>query len=156
MNAPVTTVHLPADLRSGHHVETMMTAFDEKLTAEQRDDPRFAFRVFMIPKTANRAPGSDLAVEIVTPGSEIAKSFAIALKEIEKKKFLPGEIVKTMKAEGFRRFTMNCHTKLWQEMRAKDPSKGYGAIAVGNQWCWYETWLKRVREECERNRNKYG
>jgi len=63
------------------HVETMMTAFDEKLTAEQRDDPRFAFRVFMIPKTANRAPGSDLAVEIVTPGSEIAKSFAIALRD---------------------------------------------------------------------------
>ena len=39
---------------------------------------------------------------------------------------------------------MDSHTKLWKRLGAKDPKKGYGAIAVGKQWCWYETWLKRV------------
>jgi len=137
------------------HVETMMGAFEGRLTQAEKDDPRFAFRVFMIHKTANRAPGADLAVELVPTGSEVAEKFAMALKEVEKKKFLPTEIVKAMKNEGFNRFTMNCHTRLWQRLAAKDPAKGYGAIAVGNQWGWYETWLKRVREECEGNRALY-
>lgn len=137
------------------HVEMMMDGFNNRLTPEQQADPRFAFRVYMVGRTANRAPGADLAVELVPTGSEVAEKFAMALKEVEKKKFLPTEIVKAMKNEGFNRFTMNCHTRLWQRLAAKDPAKGYGAIAVGNQWCWYETWLKRVREECEGNRALY-
>jgi hypothetical protein len=54
----------------------------------------------MILKTANRAPSSDLAVEIVPPGSEVAKKFNVALKEVEKKKYLPSEIVTIIRAEG--------------------------------------------------------
>lgn len=131
------------------HVETMMDAFEQHLTPEQQADPRFAFRVFMIHKTANRAPNADLAVEIVPPGSEVAEKFRIALKEVEKKKYLPGEIVNIMKSEGWDKFTMDSHTKLWKKLDAKNPTKGYGAIAVGKTWCWYESWLMRVREECQ-------
>lgn len=32
-------------------------------------------------------------------------------------------------------------------LAAKDPAKACGALAVGKQWCWYETWLNRVRED---------
>jgi hypothetical protein len=35
---------------------------------------------------------------------------------------------------------------LWQRLPTKDLAKGYGAVAVGKQWGWYETWLNRVRE----------
>ncbi len=138
------------------HIETMMRDFESKLTQEQKEDPRYAFPVFMVPKFANRAPGADLAVGLVPPGSDVAEKFVMAIKEVEKKKFLPGEIVRTMKKEDFNRFTMHCHTKLWNKLGAKDPAKGYGAIAVGKQWCWYKSWLKRVREECEGNRDKYS
>lgn len=137
------------------HVETMMDAFDRQLTPEQQSDPRFAFRVFMVHKTANRAPGADLAVELIPPGSDIAEKFNIALKEVEKRKYLPSEIVATMAAEGWSRFTMDSHTKLWKLLVAKDPAKGYGAVAVGKQWCWYETWLNRVREECRQHPDQY-
>lgn len=137
------------------HIETMMDAFETRLTPEQRADPRFAFRVFMVHKTANRSPSSDLAVELVPPGSEIAEKFQIALKEVEKKKYLPGQVVTLMRREGWNRFTMESHTRLWKELGAKDPAKGYGAIAVGNIWSWYETWVTRVREECQRNPDKY-
>ena len=65
-----------------------------------RGDPRYALRAYMILKTANRAPSSDLAVEIVPPGSEVAKKFNVALKEVEKKKYLPSEIVTIIRAEG--------------------------------------------------------
>lgn len=137
------------------HVETMMEAFENKLTPEQQGDPRFAFRVFMVHKTANRAPGADLAVELIPPGSDIAEKFHMALKEVEKRKFLPTEIVAAMQAEGWDRFTMDSHTKLWKRLNAKDPAKSYGAIAVGKQWCWYETWLNRVREECQQHPDVY-
>jgi hypothetical protein len=40
---------------------------------------------------------------------------------------------------------MDSHTKLWKKLDAKNPAKGYGAIAVGKTWCWYDTWLNRVR-----------
>lgn len=137
------------------NVETMMGDFEGRLTPEQQVDPRYAFRVFMVHKTANRAPSADLAVEIVPPGSEVAEKFNIALKEVEKKKYLPGEIVKLMKAEGWDQFTMDSHTRLWKRLDAKNPAKGYGAVAVGKTWCWYETWLNRVREECEQNPQRY-
>lgn len=137
------------------NVETMMEGFERHLTPEQQTDPRYAFRVFMVNKTANRAPSADLAVEIVPPGSEISEKFNIALKEVEKKKYLPSEIVKQMKAEDWDRFTMDSHTKLWKKLDAKNPAKGYGAVAVGKTWCWYETWLNRVREECEQHPERY-
>ncbi len=137
------------------NVEAMMDGFEGRLTPEQQADPRYAFRVFMVGRTANRAPSADLAVEIVPPGSEVAEKFNIALKEVEKKKYLPSEIVKQMKAEGWNRFTMDSHIKLWKKLDAKNPTKGYGAIAVGKTWCWYDTWLNRVREECEQNPQLY-
>lgn len=137
------------------HVETMMDAFERQLTPGQQADPRFAFRVFMVHKTANRAPGADLAVELVPPGSDIAEKFNLALKEVEKRKYLPSEIVSTMAAQGWNRFTMDSHTKLWKRLEAKSPAKGYGAVAVGKQWCWYETWLNRVREECKQYPDQY-
>lgn len=137
------------------NVEAMMDGFEGRLTPEQQADPRYAFRVFMVGRTANRAPSADLAVEIVPPGSEVAQKFNIALKEVEKKKYLPSEIVSQIKAEGWDRFTMDSHTKLWKKLDAKIPAKGYGAIAVGKTWCWYETWLNRVREECEQHPGIY-
>lgn len=94
------------------HVETMMDEFERNLTPEQQADPRFAYRVFMIHKTANRAPGADLAVELVPPGSDVAEKFNLALKEVEKRKYLPSEIVSAIQAEGWDRFTMDSHTKL--------------------------------------------
>lgn len=137
------------------HIETMMDDFERRLTPEQQVDPRFAYRVFMIHKTANRSPNADLAVELIPPESDIAEKFSLALKEVEKRKFLPKEIVDIMNAEGWDRFTMHSHTKLWQRLAAKDPAKGYGAVAVGRQWCWYETWLNRVREECQQHPDRY-
>ena len=101
------------------HVESMMDAFERQLTPEQQADPRFAFRVFMVHRTANRAPGADLAVELVPPGSDVAEKFNLALKEVEKQKYLPTEIVGMMVREGYKRFTMESHTRLWKRLNAK-------------------------------------
>ncbi len=137
------------------HIETMMDSFEKNLTPEQQQDPRYAYRVYLIQKTANRAPSADIAVELVPPGSEIAEKFSIALKEVEKKKYLPSEIVSIMKKDGWNLFTLDRPPRLWKSLSAKDPAKGYGTFAVGRQWCWYETWLTRVREECDQHPDNY-
>lgn len=138
------------------NIEAVLDGFEQRLTSEQQADPRFAFRVFMVGRTANRAPGADLAVEIIPPGSEEAAEVnRLLLKEVEKKKYLPSEIVSAIKGEGWDKFTMDQHTKLWKRLKAKEPAKSYGIVAVGKVWSWYEAWLKRVREECEQNPDKY-
>lgn len=137
------------------NVETMMDTFQRELTPEQWADQRFAFRVYMFHKTVNRAQNADLAVELVPPDSDIAEKFNLVLKEVEKRKYLPSEIVSIIQAEGWDLFTMDSHTKLWKNLGAKDPAKGYGAVAVGKVWSWYDSWLTRVRAECEKNPQKY-
>jgi hypothetical protein len=41
-----------------------------------------------------------------------------------------------IKAEGWDRFTMESHTQLWKRLDARNPGKGYGAVAVGKVWSW--------------------
>lgn len=137
------------------HIQTAMETFENKLTAEQKDDPKFAYRVYMFRKTANRNPSADFAVELIEPDSEVGERFGMALKEVEKRKYLPSQIVNILQSDGHKGFGMHQHTELWKRLDAKNPAKNYGAIAVGKQWCWYETWLNRAREECEQNPDLY-
>jgi hypothetical protein len=139
------------------HIEMMMENFDKTLTPEELADPRFRFQVAFVQRTANRASSADQAIEFIVAGSDEATEIdLILLKEVEKKKYLPGEIVRIMRREGYRRFTMNKHTDLWKALKAKDVAKGYGALAMGGVWGWYDTWLTRVREECAAHPDKYG
>lgn len=136
------------------HIETMMNEFEERLTPEQQNDPRYAHRIYMIPKTANRDGGADFAVELIPLGSELDKKFNIVLKDAEKDKYRPSDIVEKMKVEGWDRFSQHFHTKLWKRLDAKNPKEGYGVFVV-KTWYWYETWLNRVREECAQHPQRY-
>ena len=138
------------------NVETMMDSFEGGLTDEQRADPRYAFHVFMRHNIANREPNSNMTLQLVPPGSdEAATAKPIGYKEVEKKKYLPSDIVARMKGEGWDRFTMDSHTKLWQGLGARGKGRDFGALAFGKQWCWYESWMVRVREECQQHPDKY-
>jgi hypothetical protein len=138
------------------HIEIMMENFDKHLTPEELADPRFRFQVAFVQRTANRPSSADQAIEFVVAGTEEAKEIdRILLKEVEKKKYLPNEIVKIMKTEGFRKFNMHQHTLLWKKLDAKKKEKGYGAVAIGGTWGWYENWLARVREECGAHPERY-
>jgi hypothetical protein len=138
------------------HVETMINKFKNNLTPDEENDPRFTFKVFLDSQVTKRLSDADFTAVLVPLGSDEAGKTNLAIKEVERRKFLPKEIVETMQAEGFSRFTMHSHTKLWQKLKAKAPGKGYGACAVGTQWSWYESWLNHVREECQKNPSLYG
>ena len=143
------------------NVETMMDGFEGRLTPEQQADPRYAFRCFTIGRTANRAPSADLAVEIVLPGSEVAEKFSIASKEVEKKKYLPSEVVNQIKAEGWDRLTMDSHTKLWKKLDARNWAgplrrhRGRQDLVLGTS-TWAEPGSGGVRAACKHISHRYG
>ncbi len=138
------------------NIETMMDAFADRMTPEERLDPHFAFRVSFTPVLANRPAGADQVIGFskATPPQPGAVAF---IREVDRKKYRPGQIVALMKAAGNRRFTMQSHTDLWQTKKAKDPKVGYGSPMYGNEgWGWNEKWLARVREHCAEYSEQYG
>ena len=137
------------------HIETMVRAFHDRLSPGEQSDPHFAYRVAFVHKTANRVSAADEAFEFIKPGSEEETEInRVLVKEVEKVKYLPSDIVRLIKEHGFDLFTLTKHADLWKSLKAKDPAKGFGT-QVTKQWYWYQTWLDRVRAHCQENVAKY-
>jgi hypothetical protein len=139
------------------HIGSMMEAFNSTLTAQEQSDPRFAYRVAFIPKSANRASGADLAFEFIDADSEqIEEINRVLLKEVDKNRYTATQIVQLMHDEGFSRFNQHNHTVLWKELDAKNKSRAYGKAGdYNNTWIWYESWLARVRAHCQEHAERY-
>ena len=102
---------------------------------------------------------SDEIVEFVPFNSTMGKAVndahqQILLKEVERPKYLPSEIVKLMKQEGYVRFKTHHHSQFWKKMDGKNPGKGYG-VQVARTWYWYKRWVDEVRTHCAGNKNLY-
>jgi hypothetical protein len=140
-----------------NHVLSSISSFEESLTEEQFNSQKFAYRVVLIPKTANHVGQADKVIEFVKADSKIAKGVNanIALiKETEKTKYLPGQIVDRMRAKGFKTFRMHEHTLLWKERNAKGATPPFG-VMVGTTWYWYDNWMIEVKKHCEESGARY-
>ena len=140
------------------NIQSYIQGFDEALSDEEYSSQRYSYRILFVPKTANRKGQADSVIEFVKSDSPLAKKanaeYAV-IKETEKKKLLPSQVVKTVKNEGYPNFGMHQHTQLWKKLDAKNPSKGYGTLVAGKSWHWYETWLEVVRKYCSDNAEDY-
>ncbi|PCF90037.1 DUF3644 domain-containing protein [Sphingopyxis terrae subsp. ummariensis] len=129
------------------HIATAMDNFHNGLTEDEQKDPRFRYRVAFVPKVTGRATNADLAIDFVRPGSpEAAAVERVLLKEVERQKYLPSQIVTMVREAGYPHFNMFDHTKLAQQLDARNPAKGYGVL-VANAWYWYEGWFEKVIEK---------
>ncbi len=140
------------------NIQSYVHEFDEALSRDEYNSLHYAYRILFVPKTANRKGQADKVIEFVKSDSPLAadinKAYAV-IKETEKPKFLPGQIIELMKSEGFPDFKMHHHTNLWQEKDAKNPSKGYGCFVAERHWHFYENWVEEVRKYCKKNRGDY-
>jgi hypothetical protein len=145
--------YLPANIQG------YIRAFDAELSDEEFSNPHYAYRILFIPKTANRRGQADRVIEFVKSDSPLAntvnKEYAV-IKETERKKYLPKQVVDLIKTEGYPSFSMHHHTQLWKSLDAKNASKGYGVMVAGKMWHWYESWVDEVRKHCKANKAKYG
>ena len=115
------------------HIAQFIDGFDDGISEQTFNSPRFAYRVLFIAKTANHKGQADKVIEFVRADSPLAEKVNVqytAIREVEKQKYRPGQIVKMMQMSGYLRFNMIHHTELWQGLRAKDVSKGYGTDKV--------------------------
>lgn len=129
------------------HIATAMDNFQDALTEDEQSDPKFRYRVAFVPKVSGKASKSDLAVEFIKPGSPEAEAVErVLLKEVERPKFRPSEIVAKVKAAGYPAFSMHDHTLLARQLDARTPGKGFGVMIAGT-WYWYEHWFDKVLEK---------
>ena len=139
------------------NVSNFVVDFENILSDETLSSSRYAYRVLFVPINAKRKGQADQVIEFIDSKSPLAdsieKKYAV-LKETEKRKYLPSEVVKLMNNEGYDLFSITRHTELWKAKNAKDPNKGYGVL-ISKTWYWYETWVNEVREHCLLNANRF-
>lgn len=137
------------------NISSYICDFDNGISDEEYNDSRYSYRVLYVPKTVNQKGQADRVIEFISADSPEAeglnKEYRI-IRDRERPKYLPSEIVRIMKGKGFTKFGMKQHTDLWKENDAKQPAKGYGVV-VAKTWYWYETWLKQVEYYCKMNSN---
>lgn len=137
------------------NVKNFITAFEDSLSNDDVANPRYAYRVLYVPINANRKGQADNVIEFVKPGSGVAGEIErVLIKETEKNKYLPSGVVNIMRQEGYPRFNIMCHTRLWQSQDAKNLDKHFG-VEVANTWYWYDSWLAIVRKHCIDNSDRY-
>ncbi len=156
--SPEQAATLPSSNEMPSHIRSFIEGFEGKLSDEEFNSPRFAYRVLFVAKTANRKGQADQVIEFVKANSPLAQNVNKAytvIKETERPKHLPKNIVKVMQKDGYINFSMYDHTTLWQSMDAKNIAKGFG-VMVQNTWYWYDSWIEQVKKHCQENAIKYG
>lgn len=129
------------------HIASAMDKFHDGLSDAEQSDPRFRYRVAFVPKVSGKASKADVAVEFVKPGSPEAEAVErVLLKEVERPKYLPSQIVQKVKVAGHPGFSIRDHTLIWKQLDARKPEKGFG-VMLGNTWYWYEHWYEKVLEK---------
>ena len=133
-------------------------AFVRDLPEDIMRNKRYAWRVMMVHRNTNSKGAADEMVEFVKPGSETeGEIHRVLVKEMEKRKYRPSDIVAEAVARGFGKFKMHHHTVLVRERKAKDKTLPYGAyVDIGEKdWRWYGGWLDEVIDRCEQNRERF-
>ncbi|GBQ15855.1 DUF3644 domain-containing protein [Swaminathania salitolerans] len=138
------------------HIQAAHTEYEDGLTDEMVADPRYSYRVAYIEQAVNSRGKADQVVEFLRPGTEKGDHVRLALREVEKPKLKPGQIVSLMREEGYPRFNLHHHTQLWQTTDAKAPGKAFGTTLADGAWYWYPAWVDQVRAHVQANGDRYG
>lgn len=136
------------------NIKTFITEFDENLTDEVFNDPHYSYRVLFFQKVANRKGQADRVIEFLPPDSSLAEELNkeyVVVKDREKPKFRPKDIIKMMKDEGFSKINQHHFTLVWRGKIEKKANSQYGCFVAGNQWYWYESFIPLVRKYCVEN-----
>jgi hypothetical protein len=110
-----------------------------------------------LPWLVGKAGQADQVIEFLRADSELAQAVNkeyVAFKEVERPKYLPKTIVKTMHAEGCPGSKLHHHTELWKSLDARKEGKGLG-VTVAGAWYWHQPGLDLVRSYCSENAGQF-
>lgn len=140
-----------------NHIEAAINAFEHGLTEEEMRDPAYRTTYGFIPVAAKKPGAADVAVQIVSPGSDEAEEIErIIFKNVDRARYTPTKVVEIIQGRGFRGFRGIDHTRLWKTMDARKEGKGYGCAGdYANTWVWFDRWVEEVLRHCEDSGDKY-
>jgi hypothetical protein len=132
--------------------------FDSALNHDEYNSPKYSYRLLFKKKLVNRPGQADKVVEFIDPNSELAKTIDKEYwvkKEVERKKYLPKDVVTEVRNAGFSKFKIQPeHVNMWKAEDAKSPEKGFGSEVAGT-WYWYQSWVDRCLGLCAAQGDKY-
>lgn len=129
-------------------IEAVIDGLDNKIKDDIRADTKFAFKVIFVEQACNHVGQADQVVTFVRAGTQEADEIQrVLVKEIERPKYKPSQIVAAMHKKGFKNFSIHQHMLLWRKHDAKNPKKGLGVMMADKQWYFYDKWLKVVEDE---------
>lgn len=139
------------------HVSSFISAFEHGLTDDQVKDPAFRLKIAFVPIAAKKAAGSDVAIVTIKPGSDTAQEVGeVIFKEVNRERYIRKDVLAAVKKAGFPGFGAGDHTKLMQELDAKNPAKGYGCQGeYKGMWVWYDRWIECVLKHCKEHGDRY-
>jgi hypothetical protein len=127
-------------------IRSYIARFDDSLTDDEISNDRYSYGLLFAKKVVIKRGQANRVFEFIPPESELAQTISReywVLKEKEKTKYRPSDVVRVAQEQGFSSFNIHNHFELWSRENAKDPAKGYG-VEVCGQWYWYERWLSWV------------
>jgi len=144
------------DQKLPKNIAVAIRKFESNLSQEEFNSPNYAYRVYYIEKLVNHQNQADKVITFSRGDVSIDKAIQekIVIKETEKKKYSPKQIVEQMRSDGYPKYKIHNHTDLWKSVDARNSSKSYGARVV-KTWYWYDNWLNEVRKHCAESGNRY-
>jgi len=128
------------------HLIAAYTAYEDGLSEAMVRDPKYAYRVAYTERSVNSKGKADQVIEFIRPdsteGQEIAR---VLVKESERKKYKPKDIIELMQREGYPNFNQYAHQLLWKAADAKNPNHRFGVELRPGDWWWYDKWVDHVR-----------
>lgn len=134
------------------HIASFIDTYDKSLEEDVFKNTHYSYRVFYVPKVANKPGQADKVVTFIKEGSEEAEKINaehILIKEREKKKLLPNNIVKIMNDKGYNKMNMYQFVQCWKRNNARRDNT-YGVL-IAKTWYWYENFIPIVEQYCEEN-----
>ena len=117
-------------------IQTANLAVEEHIDSDTFNDPRYSYRVHVIPRTINNRNKADQIAYYSAAGSEME----MAIREVERQKYLPSDIVKIANDAGYGT-NMHKFVTFWKSLDPDQNSgRGYG-VRISKQWYWYQSML---------------
>jgi len=145
--------------RISSSISNFIMGFESDLSDDDISNEKYAYRVMFTKINAKRKGQADKVMNFISSDSPFAEGIKkedCVFKEIEKKKYIPSQIVKKMNDLGYKYFTMHYFISLWKSVgRENLKNQGYCTLIADKKWMWYENWVKKVEEHCKKNDEKY-
>jgi len=136
------------------YMRNFIVEFESGLSDDEVSGSRYEYKIVYEAYCSSRKSDCDKVIQFKKCDGSESPNEIIHIKEIEKKKYFPKEIVKMMNNIGYPKFTMNSFITLWKEKNARiDPQY---AVCLGGRWFWYELWINVVKNHCEVNKDEFG